>query len=258
MKREHARGATRNTAQSEMIEGQPDQGVNGADKEEKVDLREAVVGEYRFQGTLVRAFYIAGHTWFVGAEVCETLEIVNPRDALGRLDADERGVGITDTAGGPQTINLISESVIYTLIFKSRKPQAKAFRRWVTGEVIPQIRQTGAYAANGQIGQDGSIVLPPFDGETRYVVLSIPGRPPHIRRTGVAELLAENTSLDVQGLCYALKGIEVWWNKAHFVGQSTPARDKRFSAQQLEQAVLSGAKLADSYLRMLEYSKAAE
>ena len=258
MKRERAVRVTQSTAPSEVIEGHPDQGVNGAAPEEKVDLREAVVGEYRFQGTLIRAFYIAGRTWFVGAEVCETLEIANPRDAIGRLDDDKRGVGIIDTAGGPQTINLISESAIYTLIFKSRKPQARAFRRWVTGEVLPQIRQTGAYAANSQLGQDGSIVLPPFDGETRYVVLHIPGKPPHIRRTGVAELLAENTSLDVQGLCYALKGIEVWWNKAYFVGQSTPARDERFSAQQLEQAVLSGAKLADRYLSMLEYFAAAE
>jgi hypothetical protein len=90
------------------------------------------------------------------------------------------------------------------------------------------------------------------------VVLHIPGRPPHIRRTGVADLLAENTSLDVQGLCYALKGTEVWWNKAHFVSQSTPARDEIFSAQQLEQAVLSGARLADRYLSMLEYFATAE
>jgi hypothetical protein len=50
----------------------------------------------------------------------------------------------------------------------------------------------------------------------------------------------------------------VWWNKAHFVGQSTPARDERFSAQQLEQAVLSGARLADRYLSMLEYFATAE
>ncbi len=258
MKREHPSRPRQKTAQSQVIEGQPDQGVNGAPSEEKVDLREAVTGEYRFQGRLVRAFYISGRTWFVASEVCDALELTNSRMMVKSLDPDERGVSTIDTPGGEQTVNLITESALYVLIFKSRKPQARAFRRWVTGEVLPQIRQTGAYAANGQLGQDGSIVLPPFDGETRYVVLHIPGKPPHIRRTGIAELLAENTSLDVQGLCYALKGIEVWWNKAHFVGQITPARDERFSAQQLEQAVLSGAKLADRYLSMLEYFAAAE
>jgi hypothetical protein len=109
--------------------------------------------------------------------------------------------GLSTPLGENSPSTSSTKSALYFLIFKSRKPQARAFRRWVTGEVLPQIRQTGAYAANGQIGQDGSIVLPPFDGETRYVVLSIPGKPPHIRRTGVAELLAENISLDVQGLC---------------------------------------------------------
>jgi hypothetical protein len=258
MKREHARVASRNTAQSEVVEGQPDQGVNGSAETARIDLQGAMAGEYRFQGEQVRAFYADGRTWFVAAEVCAVLELANPRQVISSLRATQKGVSILDTPGGAQTVNLINESALYVLIFKSRKPQAEAFQTWVTDEVLPQIRRTGSYSVDGQLGQDGSIVLPPCDGETRYVVLNIPGRPPHIRRTGVAELLAENTSLDVQGLCYALKGIEVWWNKAHFVGQSTPARDERFSAQQLEQAVLSGAKLADSYLRLLEYSKAAE
>ncbi|MCB8882881.1 Bro-N domain-containing protein, partial [Acidisoma cellulosilytica] len=211
MKREHASRNSQKLAQSGLTEGPLDQGVNGATPDEKVDLREAVIGEYRFQGTLVRAFYIAGSTWFVASEVCDALELTNSRMMVKSLDPDERGVSTIDTPGGEQTVNLITESALYVLIFKSRKPQARAFRRWVTGEVLPQIRRTGSYSANGQIGQDGCIVLPPLDGRTRYVVVGLPGQPPHIRRTGPAEMLAENTSLDVQGLCYALKGIEVWW-----------------------------------------------
>ncbi|MCB8883068.1 hypothetical protein ACELLULO517_22660, partial [Acidisoma cellulosilytica] len=81
---------------------------------------------------------------------------------------------------------------------------------------------------------------------------------PHIRRTGPAEMLAENTSLDVQGLCYALKGIEVWWNKVQILGRSSFARDEGFSAHQLEKAVLEGAGLADRYLGLLKYLAEAE
>ena len=215
-----------------------------------MDLRKAVVGEYRFQGTLVRAFYIAGRTWFVGAEVCETLEIVNPRDALGRLDDDERGVGIIDTAGGPQTINLISESAIYTLIFKSRKPQARAFRRWVTGEVLPQIRQTGAYAADGQIVRDDSIVLPFPTEPTRFVIVTAPGQPAHIRRTGIGEIVTEFTALDRQAMCYTLKQIEVWWNKVQIKESPSFSQDEGFAIHKLDAAIREGSEMADHFLHI--------
>jgi hypothetical protein len=109
MEREHARRATQKTPQGGVIEGQPDQGVNSAGPEEKVDLREAVSGDYRFQGTLVRAFYIFGRTWFVASEVCAALEIANPRDAIKLIDPEDRGVGIVYTPGGEQSVNLVNE-----------------------------------------------------------------------------------------------------------------------------------------------------
>lgn len=258
MKHEHAPKISQISPPCEATEGQLDRRVNGTTADDKVDLRQVVVGEYRFQGTLVRAFYISGRTWFVASEVCAALEIANPRDAIKLIDPDEKGVGIIYTLGGEQSVNLVNESALYFLIFKSRKPQARAFRRWVTGEVLPQIRQTGAYAMNGRLGQDGSIVLPPLDGATRYVVVGLPGKPPHIRRTGAAEMLAENTSLDIQGLCYALKGVEVWWNKVQILGRSTSARDEGFSAHMLEKAILEGAGMADKYLSLLKYLEAAE
>jgi len=86
-----------------------------------------------------------GSPWFVPNDVCRTLDISNPRDAVSSLDEDERGVAIVDTLGGPQKINIISESGLYALIFKSRKEEAKKFRKWITSEVIPAIRQTGKY-----------------------------------------------------------------------------------------------------------------
>jgi len=88
-----------------------------------------------------------GEPWFVGADVCEALALRNSRDAMARLDEDEKGVAITDTLGGPQEMLTINESGLYSLILTSRKPSAKKFKKWVTSEVLPSIRRTGAYTA---------------------------------------------------------------------------------------------------------------
>jgi len=87
-----------------------------------------------------------GAPWFVLADVCRVLAIANPRDAASRLDDDEKNtVGITDgTPGNPNQI-IINESGLYSVIFTSRKPEAKAFKKWVTSEVLPSIRKTGGY-----------------------------------------------------------------------------------------------------------------
>lgn len=86
--------------------------------------------------------------WFVAADVCAALTISNPSDAIKGLDDDERTTldNPEGRAGeGAQSFNLISESGLYTLILRSRKPQARAFRRWVTHEVLPALRRTGRY-----------------------------------------------------------------------------------------------------------------
>lgn len=93
----------------------------------------------------VRYEMIDGEPWFVANDVCNILGIVNSRDALSRLEDDEKGVGITDTLGGKQEMNIVNESGLYNLIFQSRKPEAKKFRKWVTSEVLPSIRKTGKY-----------------------------------------------------------------------------------------------------------------
>lgn len=83
--------------------------------------------------------------WFVAADVCVALGIENNRDALARLDDEERGVGSTDTLGGRQSVGIVSESGLYSLILGSRKPEAKRFKKWVTAEVLPSIRRTGQF-----------------------------------------------------------------------------------------------------------------
>ena len=93
----------------------------------------------------VRVVQVDGEPWFVAADVCRALEISNSRDAVARLDDDEKGVGSADTLGGKQGMQIINEPGLYTLVLGSRKPEAKTFKRWVTHEVLPAIRKTGSY-----------------------------------------------------------------------------------------------------------------
>ncbi|OPY13039.1 MAG: hypothetical protein A4E69_01878 [Syntrophus sp. PtaB.Bin138] len=89
--------------------------------------------------------------WFVAKDVCSILEISDHRQAIEILDDDERGGYKVPTPGGPQEATCINEPGLYTLIFRSNKPNAKAFRRWVTHEVLPTLRRTGQYAVNENV-----------------------------------------------------------------------------------------------------------
>jgi len=91
-----------------------------------------------------------GETWFVLVDVCLALGIANSRDAVSRLDDDERGVANTDTLGGQQSVTIVSEAGLYSLILSSRKSKAKAFKRWVTHEVLPTLRRTGEYQSGAR------------------------------------------------------------------------------------------------------------
>jgi prophage antirepressor-like protein len=105
----------------------------------------AEIQPFCFENTVVRTILRGEEPWFVGKDVCSILELGNITEALRCLDEDERGSEILNTLGGSQEMTIISESGLYALIFKSRKPQAKTFRRWVTREVLPAIRKTGGY-----------------------------------------------------------------------------------------------------------------
>lgn len=95
----------------------------------------------------IRAVSKNGEPWFVAKDVCDALGISKYRDAVSRLDADERGSVLVDTLGGAQEANTVSEPGFYKLVMRSRKPEAKAFQRWVTHEVLPAIRRDGGYMA---------------------------------------------------------------------------------------------------------------
>ena len=106
-----------------------------------------------------------GEPWFVAADVCKALDIENNRKATNRLDDDEKGVTSSDTLGGKQNLTVVNEAGLYSLVLGSRKPEAKAFKRWITHEVLPTIRRTGGYvnSAEAFIGH----YLPYADESTR-------------------------------------------------------------------------------------------
>ena len=86
-----------------------------------------------------------GEPWFVAKDLCEVLELGDVSKALSRLDDDEKGTNSILTPGGIQEMLVVNEPGLYSLILGSRKPEAKAFKRWITHEVIPSIRKTGSY-----------------------------------------------------------------------------------------------------------------
>lgn len=99
-------------------------------------------------GGSVRIVQVAGAPWFVARDVCDELELFNVTMALQGLDDDEKGISTVDTPGGPQQMAVVSEAGLYGLVLRSRKPGAKAFKRWVTHDVLPEIRRTGSFSAD--------------------------------------------------------------------------------------------------------------
>lgn len=96
--------------------------------------------------------------WFVAKDVCAALGLGNSRQALARLDDDEKGVISTDTPGGEQQMQAVNEPGLYVLVLSSRKPEAKAFKRWVTHEVLPALRRDGAYVASDGTEDEDALI----------------------------------------------------------------------------------------------------
>ena len=97
----------------------------------------------------VRTVTINGEPWFVAADVCKSLEINNVSMAISRLDDDEKNtISLTEGIPGNPNKTIVNEPGLYSMVLSSRKPEAKAFKRWITHEVIPDIRQYGMYATS--------------------------------------------------------------------------------------------------------------
>lgn len=107
--------------------------------------------DFSYTGKQVRTRTINGTIWFIARDVCDVLDIGNLSMAMQGLDEDEKqqvngNISSTDVAPGGREPYMINESGLYSLILRSRKPEAKAFKKWITSEVIPAIRRTGVYS----------------------------------------------------------------------------------------------------------------
>lgn len=112
--------------------------------------------KFDFKGASLRTLTDeAGEPWFVAKDVCDILEISNPSDALKRLDDDERS---RFNLGRQGETNIVNEAGLYVLVLGSRKPEAHEFKRWVTHEVLPQIRKTGGYIPTTDADDDMTIL----------------------------------------------------------------------------------------------------
>lgn len=102
----------------------------------------------------IRTLLIDDQPWFIGKDIATVLGYSNPLKAVRtHVDEEDKGVNEMDTPGGKQKIIIINESGLYSLILSSKLPNAKKFKRWVTSEVLPEIRRTGGYIDEGATTQ---------------------------------------------------------------------------------------------------------
>ncbi|MBU2713632.1 phage antirepressor [Zooshikella harenae] len=113
---------------------------------------------FKFNTSAVRVINKEGEPWFVATDVANALGYRDAFNMCRALDDDEKDTHTVSTPGGDQELKAINESGLYSAILKSRRSEAKAFKRWVTHEVLPSIRKNGGYIA-GQEKDDPSLVL---------------------------------------------------------------------------------------------------
>jgi prophage antirepressor-like protein len=103
---------------------------------------------FEYEGRGVRIVGAQDKPLFVAADVCRILGIGNASQAVARLDDDEHRLISTEGVANGRPVQAVTESGLYSLVLGSRKPEARSFKRWVTHQMLPTIRKTGAYAAN--------------------------------------------------------------------------------------------------------------
>ena len=121
----------------------------------------------------VRVVMRDGEPWFVAKDVCECLDLGNPSQAIARLEDDERWLISNEALRANGETAVVSEPGLYSLVLGSRKPEAKAFKRWVTHEVLPSIRKTGSYSVTQtQVSRKDRLYLTLIHAESEAVRVS--------------------------------------------------------------------------------------
>lgn len=106
---------------------------------------------FTYNAQPVRVVTIDGEPWFVLADLCKVLDLAKPSRVAMRIADDMKGAHLMSTPGGDQEMTIVSEAGMYEVIIRSDKPEAVAFRRWVTSEVLPSIRKHGGYLTDQKI-----------------------------------------------------------------------------------------------------------
>ncbi len=148
---------------------------------------------WKYNDTTIRTIAVKNEIWWVLKDVCDVLELSNSRIVADRLDEDERRKFDLPRQGETWFIN---ESGLYSVILRSDKPQAKPFKRWVTHEVLPSIRQTGPYSALQASVSD-------FDSLSRRI--EVLEKEALLRRVGALETAYQNED-DYGSKCYRSVG----------------------------------------------------
>ena len=115
------------------------------DIKQKMNQTQTAMQIFEYQGNEVRTIQHGDEVWWVLRDVCRVLGMTTPAKVARRLDDDEKGVSQIHTPGGTQEVTIVNEPGLYSVILRSDKPEAKAFKRWVTHDILPSIRKHGAY-----------------------------------------------------------------------------------------------------------------
>lgn len=161
---------------------------------------------FNYRDAQVRVVQVDGEPWFVLADLARVLEIVAVSRLASRLDEGVRQTHTLQTAGGAQSMTIVSEPGMYEIVIRSDKPEAADFRRWITGTVLPEIRRTGSYSPAPALPVDRTELL------ARAVLeatAALEEKEQHIRelapRAAVADELMDATGLlTLQELAKAL------------------------------------------------------
>lgn len=163
-------------------------------------MNELTVFEYN--AMTVRTVEQNGEPWFVLKDVCDVLGLGSPHKVAERLDEDERNqIPVEDSAGRNQTTTVVNESGLYNVILRSDKPEAKPFRKWVTGTVLPSIRKHGGYIAGQENLNDEDFLAKALvvaqkvlaDREARISTLSVQNQIMQPKADYFDELVERNT-----------------------------------------------------------------